>query len=86
MKKQERVVFGKNGLASSPYSTTTITPQRTGVENVAAQLAADPGLLICQHEHRTHYLGAGGPGGEGGIFVCFACWLTLLLAPRRRLP
>jgi hypothetical protein len=32
----------------------------------------DPGLRICQHEHRIHTLGS-------GIFICFQCWLQLTL-------
>lgn len=30
---------------------------------------------ICTHEHRIHPLGA-------GMFVCFACWVRLLLGLR----
>jgi hypothetical protein len=37
-----------------------------------AKIAADPGLLICQHADRTHPLG-------GGQFVCFACWARLIM-------
>lgn len=32
-------------------------------------------MTICNHEHRIHYLG-------GGMYVCFACWLSLLLGVR----
>jgi hypothetical protein len=37
----------------------------------------DPGAFICGHDHRIHYLG-------GGIWVCFACWATLLIGGRRK--
>jgi hypothetical protein len=36
----------------------------------------DPGAVICKHENRIHYLG-------GGIYVCFACWASLLLGPKK---
>lgn len=45
-------------------------------ERLTAELAADPGRLLCSHEHRVHSLG-------GEIFVCFACWATALLGGRR---
>lgn len=35
----------------------------------------DLGARICDHEHRIHALG-------GGMFVCFACWLRLLVGRR----
>lgn len=38
-------------------------------------VADDPGLILCGHEHRVHYLG-------GGIKVCFECWAKLLLGGR----
>jgi hypothetical protein len=77
--KKERVLLGDNG-ASSPYTPTAITP--TPVGDVAG-LADDPGLLICRHEHRIHYLGGGGAGGAGGIWVCFACWAKLIVGGRK---
>lgn len=40
-----------------------------------AEIADDPGVVMCQHENRTHGLG-------GGIFVCFECWTRLLLGGR----
>jgi hypothetical protein len=44
-------------------------------KKLCAEIADDPGLVVCQHENRTHPLG-------GGIFVCFECWARLLLGGR----
>lgn len=40
-----------------------------------AEVADDPGQIICQHEHRIHSLG-------GAMRVCFGCWARLLLGSR----
>lgn len=40
---------------------------------IAAEVAAEPGLIVCSpnHAHRHHYLG-------GGMRVCFECWARVL--------
>jgi hypothetical protein len=35
-------------------------------------VADDPGLILCGHAHRNHYLG-------GGLKVCFECWARMLM-------
>jgi len=52
-------------------------------DRLVAQVANDPGLAICQHDDRTHYLGGGGAHGAGGIWICFACWAKLIMGVRR---
>lgn len=38
-------------------------------------MCEDPAARICAHERRIHPLG-------GGLFVCFRCWLGLVLGRR----
>lgn len=39
---------------------------------IRAQVADDPGLVLCSHDPRSHSLG-------GGIRVCFECWARMLV-------
>lgn len=39
---------------------------------ITSQIGDDPGLAICEHDPRDHYLG-------GGIKICFACWAKLIV-------
>lgn len=45
-------------------------------QKLLVAVADDPGLILCGHLHRTHYLG-------GGLYVCFECWVKPLLGGRR---
>jgi hypothetical protein len=40
-------------------------------QKLRKQAADDPGLVMCGHADRIHYLG-------GGLRVCFECWARML--------
>jgi hypothetical protein len=55
----------------SPWKSTHAAEYEREHARLIAEVAADPGLMFCQHEHRIHPLG-------GGQFVCFKCFASII--------